>query len=160
MGEVAQELVRVLNVPNPRAGVEVVRRRRPLFPPTREQLWELLGTALSLHGTGHQLLWLGLLADVLYSRWAEFGPPWKVSEEVAYEFLVAELRKAAGVASHGAEFFFQEEAPGKPRIVRFLEDRGVESWCGTPRSNTVSCSGISLHIVTCGFALRRWFADR
>lgn len=94
--------------------------------PSREQLQALLALAVALHREGHSLLWPGLLVDVLYRRTASDEERWTVGEELALKLLLPEIAKALGLTLAGAEIWFQEVCPGLPRVVRFLQRKGVE----------------------------------
>lgn len=93
----------------------VVAEAIATFPPTQELLAETLAIAVLRQPEG--ILWAGLLVEVLFKRLSEGAGPWSLGEELAWNFLIAELSNKFGFDNYGAEWWFQL-APGtdRPRV--------------------------------------------
>lgn len=87
--QVRRDLVQISGNVHHSARARAVQEATRFLPLTPDQLKVLLEVTLSFYYAGYQLVWPGLLVDVLYGKWLESGRPWKVSEELAAELLLA-----------------------------------------------------------------------
>lgn len=98
-------------------------------PPTLEQVQILLRVLVRLHEGCAQLVWPGVVLDVLHNRclWGEEWN-WSAGEEVAWCIADYEVGKELGVSEKGAEFLFQRVSSGIPRVLNYLRYEGLEDF--------------------------------